>query len=155
VPPALARLGYARQQIDDVVRYCRGAGSLDGCPHVNRAALKAKGFNDEILGRIDGQLAAAFDLSFVFNRWTIGGAFLTTQLGIAKDRLEASSFSLLEHLGFTKAQIEEANRYVCGTMTIEGAPHLKPEDYPVFDCANRCGKLGRRFLSTEAHIRMM
>ncbi len=155
IPPALARLGYTPPQIDDIVRYCRGAGTLDGCPHVNRAALVARGFTDEVLRCIEGQLPSAFDLSFVFNRWTIGDDFLVDKLGVKKEQLERPTFDVLTHFGFTKEQIAEANRYVCGTMTIEGAPHLKPDDYPVFDCANRCGKMGRRFLSTEAHIRMM
>jgi ribonucleoside-diphosphate reductase alpha chain len=155
VPPALARLGYTPWQIDDIVRYCRGAATLAGCPHVNPASLKAKGFTDEALLKIEQQLPGAFELPFVFNRWTLGEAFLTDGLGIPKEVYEEPSFDLLTHLGFTRKQIDEANTYVCGTMTIEGAPHLKPEHLPVFDCANKCGRLGRRFLSTEAHIRMM
>ncbi len=155
VPPALAKLGYTPWQIDDVVRYCRGAATLAGCPHVNPASLKAKGFTDEALLKVEQQLPGAFELPFVFNRWTLGDDFLANRLGIAKEVYEAPGFDLLTHLGFNKKQVDEANTYVCGTMTIEGAPHLKPEHLPVFDCANKCGKLGRRFLSTEAHIRMM
>ncbi|HET6575666.1 MAG TPA: adenosylcobalamin-dependent ribonucleoside-diphosphate reductase [Fimbriiglobus sp.] len=155
VPPALAKLGYTPWQIDDIVRFCRGAATLAGCPHVNPASLKAKGFTDEGLLKVEQQLPGAFELPFVFNRWTLGDDFLANQLGIPKDVFEAPSFDLLTHLGFSKAQIDEANTYVCGTMTIEGAPHLKAEHLPVFDCANKCGKLGRRFLSAESHIRMM
>jgi ribonucleoside-diphosphate reductase alpha chain len=155
IPPALKRLGYTKTQIDDVIRYCRGAGTLEGCPHINRASLKAKGFPDEVLDRIESQLAGAFDLSFVFNRWTVGDDVLKEQLGQMQERIEAPGFDLLAALGFGRAQVAEANQYVCGTMTIEGAPHLKTEHYAVFDCANKCGKLGQRFLSTEAHIRMM
>src|SRR5205085_2514134 len=92
---------------------------------------------------------------FVFNRWTVGDDFCRNVLGFTQERLEAPGFDLLTALGFSREQIAEANAFVCGTMTIEGAPHLKPEHYPVFDCANKCGKLGKRFLSTEAHIRMM
>ena len=155
VPPALERMGYTKAQIDDIIRYSRGSGTLNECPHVNRATLKAKSFTDEILQRVEGQLPGAFDLSFVFNRWTLGDDFVIGKLAITKERLETPGFDLLGALGFTRAQIAEANDFVCGTMTIEGAPHLKPEDYAVFDCANRCGKTGQRFLSTEAHIRMM
>ena len=155
VPPALAKLGYTPWQIDDVVRYCRGAGSLAGCPHVNPGTLKAKGFTDDALLKVEQQLPGAFELPFVFNRWTLGDDFLAHQLGIPKGVYEAPNFDLLAHLGFTKKQVEEANTYVCGTMTVEGAPHLKPEHYPVFDCANKCGKVGKRFLSPESHIRMM
>jgi ribonucleoside-diphosphate reductase alpha chain len=155
IPPALARLGYTPAQIDEVVRYCQGTGMLLGCPHVNRASLKARGFTDEVLTRIEAQLPSAFELGFVFNRWTVGDDFCRSALGLRQEQLEAPGFDLLAALGFIRAQVEEANGYVCGTMTIEGAPHLKPEHYAVFDCANRCGKLGQRFLSTEAHIRMM
>ncbi|VTS00335.1 vitamin B12-dependent ribonucleotide reductase [Tuwongella immobilis] len=155
IPPALARLGYTQAQIDDIVRYTRGAGSLYGCPHINPSSLRGKGFTDEVLQKIEEQLPGAFELPFVLNRWTIGDAFLKDGLGIPQAVFEAPGFDLLAHLGFTKQQIADASQYVCGTMTIEGAPHLRAEHLPVFDCANRCGKLGRRFLSAESHIRMM
>ncbi len=155
IPPALARLGYTPKQIDEIVRYCRGAGTLNGCPHVNPASLKAKGFTDEALQKVESNLSAAFELPFVLNRWTLGDAFLSDKLGIKKEVFEAPTFDLLAHLGFSKPQIAEASLYVCGTMTIEGAPHLKMEHYDVFDCANKCGKLGKRFLLTDSHIRMM
>ncbi len=154
IPPALRRLGYTASQVEDIVKSCKGAGTLDGCPHVNKASLRAKGFSDDILHRIEGQLGGAFDLSFVFNRWTVGDDFLKT-LGLAEDRFAAPGFSLLEAVGFTKAQIADANNHVCGTMTVEGSPHLREEHYPVFDCANKCGRTGQRFLSAESHIRMM
>jgi ribonucleoside-diphosphate reductase alpha chain len=155
IPPALARLGYMPQQIEDIVRYCRGTGTLEKGPHINRASLKAKGFTEEVLQRIEEQLPSAFELSFVFNRWTVGDDFCQKNLGLSAEQLAAPRFDLLTALGFTREQIAAANAYVCGTMTIEGAPHLKAEHYPVFDCANKCGKIGQRFLSTEAHIRMM
>ena len=155
VPPALARLGYAPWQIDDIVRHCRGAATLHGCPHVNPASLKAKGFTDEVLAKVEEALPAAFELPFVFNRWTLGDAFLTGVLKIPEAALNDPAFDLFAHLGFTRKQVEEASTFVCGTMTVEGAPHLKAEHYPVFDCANKCGKLGKRFLSWESHIRMM
>jgi ribonucleoside-diphosphate reductase alpha chain len=155
VPPALARLGYAPWQIEDVVRYCRGSGSLAGCPYINPASLKAKGFTDEAISRVEAGLPGAFDLPFVFNKWTVGEAFLRDSLDIPTELLDNPSFDLLAHLGFTRQHVAEASTYVCGTMTIEGAPHLKAEHYPVFDCANKCGKTGKRFLPWESHIRMM
>jgi ribonucleoside-diphosphate reductase alpha chain len=155
LPPALARLGYTPEQTDAIVRYCRGTATLDGCPHINPASLKAKGFTEDALNRIEGLLPGVFELSFAFTRWTLGDDFLRDKLGISQSQLDTPGFDVLAALGFTKDQIEEANAYVCGTMTIEGSPHLKPEHYPVFDCANRCGRKGKRFLSTEAHIRMM
>jgi ribonucleoside-diphosphate reductase alpha chain len=155
IPPALGRLGYTPQQIEDIVRYCRGTGTLQGCPHIDRAGLRVKGFSDELLDRIESQLGGAFELSFVFNRWTVGDEFLIKQLGLTPEQIDAPGFDLLGTLGFSRTQIAEANQHVCGTMTIEGAPHLREEHYAVFDCANKCGKLGQRFLSAEAHIRMM
>jgi ribonucleoside-diphosphate reductase alpha chain len=155
VPLALTKLGYTPWQIDDIVRYTRGSASLAGCPHININSLKAKGFTDDILLKIEQQLPAAFELPFVFNRWTLGEDFLLNKLKISKDLYESPSFDLLTHLGYTLQQITEANTSVCGTMTIEGAPHLKPEHLAVFDCANRCGKHGKRYLSPESHIRMM
>jgi ribonucleoside-diphosphate reductase alpha chain len=155
VPPALARLGYAQWQIDDIVRYCKGAATLHGCPHINPGSLRAKGFTDEVIRKVEDQLPGAFELAFVFNKWTIGEDFLLNTLKIPAEVLNAPTFDLLTHLGFTRQQVAEASTYVCGTMTIEGAPHLRPEHYAVFDCANKCGKTGKRFLSWESHIRMM
>ncbi|HYH65686.1 MAG TPA: adenosylcobalamin-dependent ribonucleoside-diphosphate reductase, partial [Urbifossiella sp.] len=155
VPPALAKLGYAPWQVDDIVRHCRGAATLQGCPHINPASLKAKGFTDDAILKVEETLAGAFELPFVFNRWTMGDALYNDVLKIPEAVSNAPGFDLLTHLGFTRKQVEEANTFVCGTMTIEGAPHLKPDHYPIFDCANKCGKLGKRFLSWESHIRMM
>jgi ribonucleoside-diphosphate reductase alpha chain len=155
VPPALAKLGYTPRQVEDIVRYCRGSGTLNGCPHINSVALQAKGFTPEALHRIEAQLPGVFELSFAFNRWTLGDEFCRDRLGFTSEQMDKQGFDLLTALGFTREQITEANAYVCGTMTIEGAPHLRAEDYPVFDCANMCGKIGQRFLSAESHIRMM
>ena len=155
IPPALTRLGYTPKQTEEIVRYCRGAGTLVGCPHINPSSLKAKGFNEDALQRIEASLAGAFELPFVLNRWTLGEDFLRDKLGIKAEVFESPTFDLLAHLGFSKAQIGEASQFVCGTMTIEGAPYLQMDHYPVFDCANKCGKTGHRYLHTEAHIRMM
>src|SRR5262249_54464662 len=155
IPPALEKLGYTPRQIEDIVRWCRGSGTLQGCPHINRAALRGKKFTDDAFKKVEATLPGAFDLSFVFNRFTLGEEFLRDGLGLSDEQLSSPTFDLLAHLGFTRAQIAEANVYICGTMTIEGAPHLKPEHYAIFDCANKCGKTGQRFLSPESHIRMM
>jgi ribonucleoside-diphosphate reductase alpha chain len=155
VPPALRRLGYTPRQVEDVVRWCRGTGTLAGCPHVNPDSLRARGFPDDVLHRLEAQMPSVFELPFAFNRWTVGDDVLTGKLGLTREQIEAPGFDLLTALGFTRQQVAEANAYVCGTMTVEGAPHLKPEHLPVFDCANKCGKTGQRFLPAEAHIRMM
>jgi ribonucleoside-diphosphate reductase alpha chain len=155
VPPALTRLGYTPAQIDEIIRYCRGSATLVGCPHINPEVLKAKGFTDEAIAKVEANVPTAFELPFAFNKWTVGDDFLKNVLKIPAETLDSPAFDLLTHLGFTKAQISEANDFVCGTMTIEGAPGLKPEHESVFDCANKCGKTGKRFLSWESHIRMM
>ncbi|HMP18182.1 MAG TPA: vitamin B12-dependent ribonucleotide reductase, partial [Gemmatales bacterium] len=155
VPQALEHLGYSSDQIKSIERYCRGAGTLDGCPHINLTSLKAKGFTDDILNTIQKSLPSVFELRFAFTRWTLTDDFLKGALGFTQAQLDSPSFDVLTALGFTKAQIEEANDYVCGTMMLEGAPYLKAEHYPVFDCANRCGKKGQRYIAYEAHIRMM
>jgi ribonucleoside-diphosphate reductase alpha chain len=155
IPPALLRLGYSLPEIEDIVRYCRGTGTMRGCPHINSESLAAKGLPPQTIQAIEAQLPTAFELSFAINRWTVGDGVCKGNLKLTEEQLSRPGFDLLTTLGFTRQQIAEANSYVCGTMTIEGAPHLKPKDYPVFDCANKCGKFGQRFLSAEAHIRMM
>jgi ribonucleoside-diphosphate reductase alpha chain len=155
IPPALERLGYNQDQIHEIVKYARGANTLSGCPYINPESLKAKGFTDEVLSKLEKLMPAAFDLSFIFNKFTISPEFLVKKLGFTEDQIKSPDFNLLNALGFSKQEIASANDYVCGTMTIEGAPFLKHEHYPVFDCANKCGKKGTRFIRTSAHIKMM
>ncbi|NVO18019.1 MAG: vitamin B12-dependent ribonucleotide reductase [Rhodoplanes sp.] len=155
VPEALRVLGYAGEQIADIESYAVGRGTLAEAPGVNHATLKAKGFTPDILEKIEKALPTAFDIKFAFNKWTLGEAFCTGTLGLAAEELSKPSFDLLAAIGFTRREIDAANVFVCGAMTVEGAPHLRPEHYPVFDCANACGRNGKRFLSVESHIRMM
>ncbi len=155
LPPALRRLGYTDAQSEDIARYAKGSGSLVGCPYINAQTLATKKFDDEVLSKIEAALPGAFEIQFVFNKWTLGEDFCKHALGYTDAQLNDPKFSILQALGFTRAQIQAANDYVCGTMTIEGAPHLKPEHYPVFDCANKCGKYGKRYIPANAHIYMM
>jgi ribonucleoside-diphosphate reductase alpha chain len=155
VPAALERLGYTPAQIDEIIAHAAGRASLADCPGINPQALLGHGFGEAELARIEAALPSAFDIRFVFNQWTLGESFCRETLGIPAEKLNDPSFDLLRHLGFSRAQIDAANDHVCGTMTLEGAPHLKPEHLPVFDCANPCGKTGTRFLSVDSHIRMM
>ena len=135
--------------------YAVGHGSLGQAPAINHTTLKAKGFTDEVIAKIEKALPTAFDIKFAFNKWTLGEDFLRDQLKVPAEQLAAPTFDLLAHLGFSKREIEACNVHVCGAMTVEGAPHLKSEHYGVFDCANPCGKIGKRYLSVESHIRMM
>src|SRR6516225_5525498 len=154
VPEALRTLGYDADQIEAIINYAVGHGTLADAPALNHGQLKSKGFGEEQIAKIEAGLASAFDIKFVFNKWTLGADFLR-ELGVAPADLAAPNFDLLAHLGFTKREIEAANIYVCGAMTVESAPHLKPEHYAVFDCANPCGRTGQRFLSVDSHIRML
>ncbi|MEO5929974.1 MAG: vitamin B12-dependent ribonucleotide reductase, partial [Candidatus Kapaibacterium sp.] len=154
VPKALRALGYSDTEIVEIERYIKGYGTLEGAPHINRASLKGKGFTDEKLTTIEKQLDGVFDIKFAFNKWTLGEDFLTT-LGVTDDQMNDPSFDLLTGLGFTAEQIEDANRYICGTMTIEGAPGLNEDHLPVFDCANKCGKYGQRYIDYMGHVQMM
>ncbi len=155
VPAALETLGYGSAQIEEIVAYAVGHASLGNCPGINHSALVGHGFGPRELEKVDAALASAFDIRFVFNQWTLGEDFCKGTLGIPAEKLSDPGFDLLRHLGFTRAQIDAANDHVCGTMTLEGAPFLKPEHYAVFDCANACGKKGTRYLSVDSHIRMM
>ncbi|WP_209425914.1 vitamin B12-dependent ribonucleotide reductase [Pararhodobacter sp. SW119] len=155
VPAALRKLGYTEVQIAEIVAHAVGHGSIGQAPGINHTALIGHGFGESEIRKIEAALPSAFDIRFVFNQWTLGEKFCREALGIPAEKLNDPTFDLLRHLGFTKAQIEAANDHVCGTMTLEGAPHLKPEHYSVFDCANPCGKTGKRYLSVESHIRMM
>ncbi|HTO31310.1 MAG TPA: vitamin B12-dependent ribonucleotide reductase [Pararhizobium sp.] len=155
VPEALRTLGYSESQIAEIEAYAVGHGNINQAPAVNAGSLRAKGFTDDKIEAINGATKAAFDIKFVFNQWTLGLDFLKETLKVSDEQLADMSFNLLEHIGFSKKDIEAANVHVCGAMTLEGAPFLKAEHLPVFDCANPCGKIGKRYLSVESHIRMM
>jgi len=155
VPEALRTLGYAEAEIAEIEAYAVGHGSLANAPAINHSTLKAKGFTLDAITKVEAALPTAFDIKFVFNRWTLGEEFCRDTLGIAAEDLALPTFDLLAHLGYGRREIEAANIHACGAMTVEGAPHLAPEHYAVFDCANPCGRTGKRFLSVESHIRMM
>lgn len=155
VPRALKNLGYMSKQVDEIVYYCIGHGSLRNAPHINFKSLKEKGFTEDVLTRIDSELPTAFELGFVFNQWTLGEEFCREVLGLTDEELKDPEFNMLRQLGFSDDEIEKANRHICGMMTVEGAPHLKLDHLPIFDCANKCGKYGRRFLHYGTHIDMM
>ena len=154
VPAALEKLGYSSSKVEEIVSHAVGHGTLGNCPGVNHSSLIGHGFGSVEIAKIEA-LESAFDIKFVFNQWTLGEEFCSQTLGIPKSELNNPSFDMLMHLGFTREQIDAANDHVCGTMTLEGAPHLKEQDYKIFDCANPCGKKGKRYLSVNSHIYMM
>ena len=154
VPEALRTLGYSEAHIAEIEAYAVGHGTLSNAPAINHASLGAKGFSADTIKMLESKLATAFDIKFVFNRWTLGDDVMRA-LGVTDEQMADPAFDLLSHLGFSKRDIESANTHVAGAMTLEGAPHLKLEHYPVFDCATPCGRIGKRYLSVDSHIRMM
>ena len=155
VPAALEKLGYGSAQIEEIVSYAVGHGTIGNAPGINHTTLAGHGFGPNELAKVDAALAQAFDIRFVFNQWTLGEEFCTQVLGIPAEKLNDPTFDLLKSLGFSRKDVDAANDHVCGTMTLEGAPHLKEEHYGIFDCANPCGKKGKRYLSVNSHIYMM
>ncbi|WP_071675435.1 vitamin B12-dependent ribonucleotide reductase [Nioella nitratireducens] len=155
VPAALEKLGYGSAEIEEITSHAVGHGTLGNAPGINHTALRGHGFGDREIEKVEAALPSAFDIRFVFNQWTLGEEFCTKVLGIPAAKLNDPTFDMLRHFGFSKADIEAANDHVCGTMTLENAPHLKEEHYHIFDCANPCGKKGKRFLSVNSHITMM
>ncbi|MBT5469002.1 MAG: vitamin B12-dependent ribonucleotide reductase, partial [Nitrospina sp.] len=155
VPGALRRLGYKPEEVKDIVNYCVGSGSLDSSPYINRASLKNKGFTDAVVDSIQLELPRVFDVSFAFNKFVLGENFCKDVLKLDDEQLDSITFNLLAHLGYTDEEIQAANDFICGRMTVENAPHLKERHYSVFDCATKCGKYGERFIRPEAHIQMM
>jgi ribonucleoside-diphosphate reductase alpha chain len=154
VEPALRNLGYSDSQIHEILQYVLGTLTLKNVPHINYDSLLAKGFTDAELKRIEDSLPGMFELGFAFSAWSLGKPFMD-RLGIPESEWQAPGFNLLRKLGFKKKQIDEASAVICGRGTVEGAPHLKSEHLAVFDCANKCGKDGQRFIAVEGHIRMM
>lgn len=155
VPFALSALNYSEEQIKKIVNYAVGFGTLEGCPHINPEALRKKGLDDKTIQKLNGAMPSAFDINFIFSPFFISNEFLKTDLKLTEEELNSPQLSILKAMGLSDKEIAEANDYICGTMTIEGAPGLKEKDLAVFDCANKCGRYGKRMISTEGHIRMM
>jgi len=155
VPEALRVLGYDEDEIFGIIRHAVGHGTLEDAPGVNHEKLKEKGFTSAALQALESGLASAFDIKFAFNKWSLGADFCTNILGFSEEQLDDVGFDMLSALGFSKADVEAANTYCCGAMSLEGAPGLRKEHLPVFDCASPCGRTGTRSLSVESHIRMM
>jgi ribonucleoside-diphosphate reductase alpha chain len=154
IPAALKKLGYTPEQMDAIVKYAKGHGTFAGAPFINHQSLSEKGFIAEELKKLDTAVESAFEIGFVFNVYTLGEECLQ-RLGFTPEQYFAPDFNLLEAFGFSDDEMDAANDYVCGTMTVEGAPFLKDEHLSVFDCANKCGKKGQRYIHAHGHIRMM
>jgi len=152
VTKALKALGYTDKQLGEIVEYAVGSMSLENSPYINNERLRKAGLNEVDLQKVAGALSGAFDLESAIAPWVIGEQGLA-RLGFKAESL--GSRSILQALGFTSEQMRSASRVVCGRMTVEGAPHLRDEHLAVFDCANKCGNDGVRFIRPMAHVRMM
>jgi ribonucleoside-diphosphate reductase alpha chain len=155
VPVALRRLGYGEEEIKEIIAYCRGRGSLTNAPHINPESLIEKGFTEKAIEIVEDAIESAFELQFAFSKYTLGEDFCREKLGLNEKQFADWNLNILEAIGFTPEEIHEANDYVCGVMMLEGAPHLKEKHYDIFDCANKCGRGGKRYISPMAHVRMM
>ncbi len=154
VPAALRNLKYNENEIETIVNYAKGSATIKGAPHINPDSLRTKGFTETDLEKLDKAIVSAFEIGFAFNVWTLGEDCLQ-RLGFKADQYNAQDFNVLRALGFSRQQIAEANEFICGTMTIEGAPFLKEQHYPIFDCANKNGAKGVRYIHAHGHIKMM
>ncbi len=155
IPAALKKLSYTEDQVAEMIHHAVGRGTLAGAPGINYETLKEKGFTSKIIEGLEIAIKDTFDIKFAFNKWTLGAEFCKDTLGFTDQQLDDISFNMLEEMGFSAEIIEKANTFVCGAGTLEGAPFLKDEHLPIFDCANPCGRTGKRYLSVSSHIMMM
>ena len=155
VPSALTTLGYKSKEIDEIIRYAVGSGSLKGCPVINEKSLSKAGLSKDIIKKIEASLESSFDITFAFSRFSIGDKYLREKLDLNEAQLNDPNLNILSFMGFSDKEIQSANDYICGTMTLENAPSLKKEHLPVFDCASKCGRYGTRVIVAEGHIKMM
>jgi ribonucleoside-diphosphate reductase alpha chain len=154
IAPALANLGYTESQISAIIEYVVGSMSLENSPHINTRTLLAKGFSKADIAKVEATLAGVFEIGFAFNQWTLGEETMQ-RLGFTTEQYNGLGFNMLKELGFTAQEVAAANDAICGRQTIEGAPGLRDEHLPVFDTANRNGRLGQRYIHHSGHIRMM
>jgi ribonucleoside-diphosphate reductase alpha chain len=154
IGPALDALGYEANEVSEIINYVIGSMSLENSPYVNKQSLIEKGLNEEDVAKIEAALPGAFEIQHAFNVFVLGEETLKG-LGIPEEEYTSFDFNLLETLGYSRNEIAQANLDICGTQKIEGAPYLKEEHLDVFDCANKCGKDGERFIHYMGHVRMM
>ena len=154
IGPALNALGYEENQVKEIIDYVIGSMSLENSPYVNKKSLMEKGLSEEDVAKIEAALPGAFEIQHAFNVFVLGEETLKG-LGIPEEEYTSFDFNLLETLGYSRNEIAQANLDICGTQKIEGAPYLKEEHLDVFDCANKCGKDGERFIHYMGHVRMM
>ena len=154
IGPALDALGYEPNEVNEIINYVIGSMSLNGSPYINKESLMDKGLSEEDVAKIESALPGAFEIQHAFNVFVLGEETLKG-LGIDEETYTSFDFNLLETLGFSRSEVTQANLYICGTQKIEGAPYLKEEHLDVFDCANKCGKDGERFIHYMGHVRMM
>ena len=153
VSRALKTLGYRSREIQSILKYALGTLTLrEGTAELNHERFIQKGLSSSDLKRIEKSLSSAYHLSDGFKPENLGPEALKR---LGHEGFSGSGIDLLRKMGFSEAVIEDANQVICGRMTLEGAPGLKPEHSAIFDCANRCGPQGTRFISPFGHLAMM
>ena len=154
IPAALKALGYPSEEIEEIVHYAVGRGTLAGCPTIDHQALMLRGFDDDAIDRVEKALPISFDIQNAFAPHILGEGFLK-KLGMSDEELANWNLDVLDRIGFSGDDIDTANTWACGTMTVEGAPYIQQKHLAVFDCANRCGRNGTRSIAYDGHILMM
>ena len=154
VPLALNELGYSEQQIQEITQYTIGAHTLEGAPGINIGSLTTIGFESDDIQAVEDALVWAPHISVAFNTLVAREGFIS-KIGLNEDDSSVFGFDLLSAVGYSFEQITEANDYVNGRMTVEGAPYLEDGHLAVFDCANKCGDYGTRYIDPMAHVRML
>lgn len=155
VPAALKRLGYSKSKVDGIMQYIMGSMNLSGCPNLTSERLQELGFTKEVVSKVNSSMADVFGIRGAFAPSILGSDFCMDRLGMTQGQCDDPWFDVLDHLGFTSSEVDEANDHVFGRGTIEGSPGLKDEHLPVFDCATPCGKYGKRAIDWKAHVLMM
>ena len=156
VPSALKNLGYLKNEIDTIIQYTLGSADITNSPYFNTSLLVEKGFNEDDINNINIALKTACRFEDVLNYYVLGTETLQ-RLGFTEKQFKDPQFNLLNelNLGLSQDQLSKATSFVFGTQTLEGAPILLEEHLPVFDCANKCGDIGTRFIKATGHIKMM
>jgi hypothetical protein len=140
---ALGRLNYSRAAANAITQYIAGHHTLGKAPVINHATLRARGFDDAALNRVENYLPQVNDIRLAFTPWILGEDFCKSKL---KLKLTKNDFDLLTPLGFNAGDIAVANAYVYGSDSARGCKDIQPSHAALF------AKAGE--VSAEAQIRM-
>jgi ribonucleoside-diphosphate reductase alpha chain len=168
---ALNNLGYKENEVNDIIKYVLGNQCL--VPDEDKKGISIKKIieraptellNDRVL--LDNLIEyfkerakSATTIEDIFGELSPYKCCSIMNRGRSPDKYSDITtypcFDIIQQWGFTQEELDYTEKYICGTMTIEGAPHLKQRHYAVFDTASFCGKWGNRIIHWKAHIYMM